>query len=400
MIFSKLLQASYKGATFLFESNSVTAGRKIVTQEFVNSNQRVVEDLGLLNDTISMTGFIGGDNYFQDRDRLITALKSAGSGQLSHPTLGILTVTAEPYTMVETTGELGRARFELKFIVAQDIVAPRRGGSSASEANTKANGILDKLVALFSGSYNVSSNIPASYLDSLSKIDQVVRGFNTAALKFRAEDNRANDSFFDLLKTTVDGRLTLVGNASLYGERINQLINGLDDLGNNGSERVQLANQLSSFGDTDIAILPRGDSLLTKAQQEIKENRQDVNDTIQAMALISSYRAAPLVEFVTVLDVQTLRELLDEQYFNIIESPILNNDVINDINILRATVRSFLDESEKVAFKIQTVETKTQPATIITYQQYGNLDQFDNIIDINNLTDISFVSGEIDVLTQ
>ena len=47
-IIDKLLIASYKSAEFFFQDLSTTSGRKIVSAEIVNSDERILEDLGLL----------------------------------------------------------------------------------------------------------------------------------------------------------------------------------------------------------------------------------------------------------------------------------------------------------------------------------------------------------------
>lgn len=86
--------ASFRGVPFLVDTDSVPVGRRTQLHEFPQRDQPFVEDLGRRTRHYKFTGFVAGDDCLAQRDRLLTALDKAGSGELVHPWFGRLTVTA------------------------------------------------------------------------------------------------------------------------------------------------------------------------------------------------------------------------------------------------------------------------------------------------------------------
>ncbi len=394
-ITEKLLIASYKGAEFFFQDLSTSSGRKIVSAEIVNSDDRIIEDLGLLNDTFTIVGITSGDD-FSTRDRLIRALKSAGSGQLSHPTLGLLTVTSTTYTTVETLDNLGVTTFDMEFIVAKDvIILPRRAGVSPAEINNKSEALLDKVLDFFSNQFSISSIFPNNFVDAVDKSKDLTESFVDTALRFRSVSSGSSNELFRLLGDADINRTLFVADSQAYGALIGDLFRAIDGTGDSGKERSDIARSFSDFGDTDPVI-----STTTQQLAERDRNRMLVNDTMKASSLAQVYRAAPLIDFLTVNDIEEERRELDLQYFDVINSDVLSDEIRNDINDLRNTVRVFLDNEAESAFNLTPFKTFTNNALVIVFNQYGDLELFDEIINVNDIKDISFIEGEINVLSK
>ena len=394
-IIDKLLIASYKDAEFFFQDLSTVSGRKIVSAEIVNSDDRIIEDLGLLNDTFSITGITSGED-FSKRDRLIRALKSAGSGQLSHPTLGLLTVTATTFTTVETLDNLGITIFDMEFIVAKDIIIlPRRAGVSPAEINNKSESLLDKTLDFFSNQFSISSIFPNNFVDAVDKSKDLTERFIDTSLRFRSVSSGSSNELFRLLGEADTNRTLFVSDSQAYGSLIGDLFRAIDGTGDTGRERSDIARSFSNFGDTDPVI-----STTTQQLAERDRNRILVNDTMKASSLAQAYRVAPLIDFLTVNDIEKERQDLDTQYFDVISSEVLSDEIRNDINDLRNTVRLFLDSEIESAFNLTPFQTPQMNATVVVFNQYGNLDLLDDIINVNDIKDISFVEGDINVLSK
>lgn len=96
----KLHPASFRGVPFAVESGDGIFGRRQAVHEYPYRDSVWVEDMGRATRRLHLTGFIvqgsrvytAGDVMSQ-RDALIAAAESAGSGTLVHPTLGELTVS-------------------------------------------------------------------------------------------------------------------------------------------------------------------------------------------------------------------------------------------------------------------------------------------------------------------
>lgn len=108
--------ASFRGVPFLVDSDSVPVGRRTQLHEFPQRDQPFVEDLGRRTRQYKFTGFVAGDDFLAQRDRLLTALDKPGAGELVHPWFGRLTVTAGECELSHARNELGMARFNLVFI--------------------------------------------------------------------------------------------------------------------------------------------------------------------------------------------------------------------------------------------------------------------------------------------
>ena len=108
--------ASFRGVPFLVDTDSVPVGRRTQLHEFPQRDQPFVEDLGRRTRQYKFTGFVAGDDFLAQRDRLLTALDTPGPGELVHPWFGRLTVTAGECELSHARTELGMARFNLVFI--------------------------------------------------------------------------------------------------------------------------------------------------------------------------------------------------------------------------------------------------------------------------------------------
>jgi hypothetical protein len=108
--------ASFRGVPFLVDTDSVPVGRRTQLHEFPQRDQPFVEDLGRRTRQYKFTGFVAGDDFLAQRDRLLTALDTPGAGELVHPWFGRLTVTAGECELSHARTELGMARFNLVFI--------------------------------------------------------------------------------------------------------------------------------------------------------------------------------------------------------------------------------------------------------------------------------------------
>ena len=90
----------FRDAKFYFAGSApTTGGRKTITREFPGSDRRYVEDMGLLNKTFEIDAIVTTE---EEKEKLIKALETPGIGQLSHPTFGLINVTAKPYTVVDS----------------------------------------------------------------------------------------------------------------------------------------------------------------------------------------------------------------------------------------------------------------------------------------------------------
>ena len=119
---------------------------------------------------------------------------------------------------------------------------------------------------------------------------------------------------------------------------------------------------------------------------------------VAALALGNAYVAASGLPFETVRDIDEVEALLDTQY-----DAVLNNggaqeakDAVTD---MRIRVLEAFDAARITAGKIIAIHTLPTTARLLGYAYYGNDVNFDILISLNNLSDISFVEGDVEVIT-
>lgn len=128
----ELHSGSFRDAGFLVRRTSTTGGRNIVSHEFINSDFREVEDIGLNLKKFSITAVIAAPESASKtthqslKDKLIRALDEEGPGTLWHPFYGKFTVKSGIYVINDDMTRLGETTFDLSFEIETDqlLTAP------------------------------------------------------------------------------------------------------------------------------------------------------------------------------------------------------------------------------------------------------------------------------------
>ncbi len=114
-------KASFRDAYFFVADTDARFGRRNTPHHYVKGEVPFIEDLGGGLHEFFIRGYVIGNsdndqNYFDERDALIDALKTKDRGQLIHPFLGILYVAVVGRVIMrETFREAGIARFDMTF---------------------------------------------------------------------------------------------------------------------------------------------------------------------------------------------------------------------------------------------------------------------------------------------
>ncbi|MDD8662772.1 DNA circularization N-terminal domain-containing protein [Escherichia coli] len=129
----RLVDASFRGVPFKTEDESLTAGRRVETHEFVNRDKPYTEDLGKVTSRPKFSAYVIGDDCYEQRDRLIEALNKSGPGTLIHPAYGEMSVCVDGEINVSSSSSEGRmVRFDLRFVEAGELTYPTSGAATAN----------------------------------------------------------------------------------------------------------------------------------------------------------------------------------------------------------------------------------------------------------------------------
>ncbi len=111
---AQLQTASWRGIPFGVRGSEYAGGRRVAVHEYPFRDDVWVEDLGRSTRPISFSGFVVGDDCYQQAQALLGAGEMAGAGTMVHPSLGARTVALVSPIIATERAELGRV-VELRF---------------------------------------------------------------------------------------------------------------------------------------------------------------------------------------------------------------------------------------------------------------------------------------------
>ncbi|CAN0621503.1 DNA circulation family protein [Burkholderia multivorans] len=239
----RLQPASFRGVPFDVEADSIGVGRRTQTHEFVNRDKPYVEDLGRATREPNLTGFLVGDDCFEQADRLIAAFEAEGPAELVHPWLGRMKVSiVGKATFKRDRREGGVIRFEASYVEAGELSFPATTANTsqqvaraadAMKAASKSNfaTLLERINAARVGIAScmaMASRVYSVFSDQLSPFADLF----TDAADFARQLINAPSFFVEELFSTLDAvKYSFTGTASALMSVAGLLsgIRGLDD---------------------------------------------------------------------------------------------------------------------------------------------------------------------------
>lgn len=402
-LLQRLEAASFGGAIFFIDAAKTSGGRKTVTHEFVNSNNRNVEDLGKLLRTYKIVGFISGDSYIEDRNALIRALERKGRYILQHPFYGRVSVVAMPYKLDEDLAKLGVAKFSMEFEAATDVSrpVPQVGNAgTVTNASTEMNEKLRK---------DVEENFETPDVSTFKRAQAFVEGIT-----------KEFESVTELFAPAIDEVTQFSADLESFGDSVVELISAPDELATeitdlfDGINTIILTdltqglNALSSFFDfnldsfnifRNVSIGGAGNSI-SESSATATVNEQVLTRQMRITSLSMAYQTMSRIEFsnLDALDAEQAR--LEAQYQAVIIDPNMSSDTLELLKTLRDDVEVFFQNERLTINQVISLRVKRAPAQVLTYFLYGDLELYQEIVDLNADPDVSHYQGDIKALTQ
>lgn len=383
--------ARFRDAVFYFSgSASTSGGRKTITREFPGSDRRYVEDLGLLNKTFEIEGIVTTQ---QEKDKLISALETAEIGQLSHPTFGLIEVVAKPYTVVDSIQTLGYCTFNMSFEVAQKNIYPIANSNNISYLQSKVSFLDNSILASFAEKVGISQDTLQSAIDTATGVVDTFQNAVAFADTVKNEVIAVKEGIVELIQAPID-----------FINGVKSVIDSVVTFFDDPLAAFDMLINMFSFGD---------DSASTPLTARAIENKR-VSDTItQAtnVAIISkAYDLVSNAEFENNIQLETVKEQLEELYQEVIDNPtdflIEPTDDENPVTVLenlqdvRQLSNDILLEKENTVARVVEVNTYDTTLDDFVYLYYGNLDNLDKIDSMNDIEDRSSISGTLKVLSE
>jgi prophage DNA circulation protein len=249
----QLHKGSFRGVRFNTVETVDESGFRKTIHRYPKKDQVYVENQGRKEDAFTFECFVAGDDYIEQRDNLQAALLKQGSGLLSHPFYGDLTVEILDVRVRQGADELGVARFSIKAISA--------GSNAFPDNQIESKSIVEQRV---------------------TELDQTV--IDDFAKRFTVED--LPESVFNQAQTLLTEGVTMIDKLPSFGGDVSgfdfqSLMKSPEQLGRTLStavgqiEDVTDLRQLASFKFEEV-VMPT----ITPSRIAQSENQQAINELL------------------------------------------------------------------------------------------------------------------------
>jgi prophage DNA circulation protein len=276
-----LQDASLRGVTFKVDEDEATFGRRVQVHEYPNRDKPWAEDMGRATRRFSVQAYLVGDDYFEQRNRLIEAVEKPGSCTLVHPFYGEMTVTVTDEVRVSHTKDEGRmCRVSFSFIESGELSFPKAGIATGMKL-TGAAALMDDFL---------SSAFEAFGLDGLPDftqnglLDDATEMFNTVTDAMQYVDSGISAAS-RLLQGDLSVLLMPPSSGMNFVNRLQTMWRAGTKLTGNVTDLISMVKGLSGI-TLDTGLAPRGvwktDSAST---QDRTQQRNYVAQAIRTSAL-------------------------------------------------------------------------------------------------------------------
>jgi len=403
-----LLPAAFRGVPFLYTSSTTTGGRKFKDFEYPNKNTRFLEDLGKLQRTYKIQAIItGNDLEYPVQIKLFKeALETEGTGLLNHPTEGIIRVFATPYTLAESFDKVGVGTFSLTFFEVGTQTFPA-GVDSLSAASKVAQNALEVISAGsqdFRSEWTSNKSFPTITIPSTQQLVIFSARMQEGA-KLSTNNLDGLTTFNNTLaQYNTDIPINVLNAESLTNDT-DQVFLDYGDISTTLTTQSQLMELF--FAYTTPTNLPQ----TTTISESVERNRQLFNQYINLQALIFDYIFITQIEFETTDDIQIKSDILTQQFAFIIENNIyfdilgnrfdlLSNNTLSQLETIRFNAHTYLDQQTTTARKVIDITVQNASVLPLTYQYYGDLDNFETLITLNDLGFLDNLDGNFKVVSD
>ena len=387
---SKLTEARYNNVKFLYQSSSISGGRKNVTHEFPNSDKRFVEDLGGLRKVYNIEAIIDNSDNNNHRDAFISALDSKVSlGTLIHPEYGVKKVKPINYTINNDKQQLGITSFSIVFEEADLPVVGKISSNSnflSGLRNLAGNNVANKLSSAWEGATKIKENF-----DTANQIiGDTGRQIGRAASLVAGAGDGVND-FATSINEIVNNTQSLVNSPSILAQRLSNSFNALEVAFDNAQDVFDSVTSLIGFKN-DVATSGSGNT-----RKSTLSNQRLINNLVSVNAIAIAYDQAGKVSYGNQDDLNKNITILENAFKNLSG---LDRDTVSELQKIRIEFQKITNGLSISLPKVSNFTTNKIPLNVLTYQLYGSLDKKEALNNLNNFRDTSEVSGIIKILSN
>lgn len=384
-----LFTASFRGVSFLVEGGDTSAGKKVVPHEYPKQSHDYDEDLGNKQRSFEVRAVVTGENYFARRTALIAALRAPEAGLLVHPFYGLVLVIVKEYSLSEDITTLGECRISISFKETGPNIFPIDVGIGASGVGELVNTALSLLAG------ELATKI---YVDDKRNVNPIAQkltdlgGLLGTTLPTPALVDKTNkDIFAENLKQYNASVYSMAQNTSELSVKTSGILSDFNNIFEDAEYAYNATKRIFSYGNNDTKL-----SVDTVYLETREQNNIILNGSVRATAFCNLLFWAVKIEYSDNEKLNIVKQYLIETYENI----LFNSDLDRNTEIALANVfyaaKNFLLTLN--IGQIENISIAPTPITALLYNYYGNFDYEEEIASINNIANVSNISGDIKIL--
>jgi prophage DNA circulation protein len=402
----QLRNATFRGVPFLVKNSDIIFGQKTVIHEYPNSDRVEPQFLGLRAEQFSLEMiFTGsGDEYFTARNTLKTALEEDSEGVLVHPYQGEINcaVVGMP-RLREGDFNSGVGRFIVDFIKVDKKIFPTETADNTGEIEVERDNVqtaIDNFIGnIFGITFSEAYKEAEKNLEAISKIYTTVT--NSVSI---AADQITNVK--SIIANYDNNKLKFLSGEENIADGSIALYNSPTGTGQDTADQIRLWTEIFD----DIPANPIF-QITTAPRAEVLTNTDVINTSAKALTLANMYNFTPEIQFASIDEVDDYRAILETRYKELTEvdtsipssylsiTGLTDSDLAYRLSLLRAQTQKFLDGLEDTVGEVVTIEN-VQPTNLtgFVYSYFGNLDNYDQTKELNNIQDPTQISGTLQII--
>jgi len=426
-VLNSINKASIDNFVFLVNNDETRGGRRQREYEYISTNRRQVQDLGLYLRKFKISGTIAYDisidgDYLAQRDKLISILESNKTHVLIHPFYGTVNVATGIYSLRQSFDKLGYADFSFEATEVSNSInnsLPISGGDiTQNTINNNSSDASSNAINDNSDDFNITKKFKDSYQSAKDIAINTLRSIQDVISPI-AEDIDDLANFIKNIENDIENINSLLNNTTSLFTVIFDSITGIDGFTSDIIAAITGLKRLNEFGssinnftsqttDTDKKLFSI-DALspnikvnpipITTQDIEIKNNADIIINSVKQASLITQYRLSTQIDYDTTNDIKQAADDLEKQYINIQNS--FSDNLIENMSQLRSSNSKVLDNKRLNTSNETDLELFSYtPLSVISYNLYDDSSESDIIKKLNNINDIIAVDGSIKVLSN
>lgn len=371
-------------------------GRKTVVHEYPQSDTRYVQDNGKISGIYTLQVEINETTpsaYKRAIKTLRKALETEGLGTLMHPELGskkVVPTASSRYANL--VSENGLTAFTLTFMESDPNKYPTSQAGNAGFLS----GIYDKVNAAnekyFGGIINGYNSFIEGFNDLRDGIQEVTNTITDVVATINGIADEAAAITTDI--ADFQNSLTqLIQTPTNLAKRFNAIFGALANITDNFENLFS-----ATYGNVKTSPPPLIAASSTQADS-INQNTIATNNFSNTAYLNIAFLASINISYTSQQQIDNVVGQLNTAFLGL-DPDTFDEEIYYLLQDMRVQTRLYLENLRLNLPYQKTIYTNSIPASILSYNLYGDSRRAQEIIDINLVEDPAFVSGNITILSE